>query len=662
MNKIPIEVKTDFLERLSTTPPIKAVSELIWNGLDAGADQVSVHLDLNRLDGLVGIRVQDNGDGIPFAEVRTLFGSLGDSWKKKTGRFKGRALHGKTGQGRFKAFSLGGGVAWRTVYPAPEGPMRYEIVGRANALTNLRFTDPVAANGSPCGTEVVVSGIERSLGSLLQKDAREELAKLFAAYLSQYPDIVIAYDGVVIDPAGLQSAKKDIPLDDIVLANGKTVQATVTVVEWRFPSKRIIHLCDADGVSLHETEAGPLIRAPGFDFTAYVKSGYIRELDQTGDLVLDDLHPDVAKIVQSARQAVRAHFRQRMAEQQSQIVERWKVERIYPFEEKAHLNAVEEAERQVFDIVAVNVESYLPSFEQADTRQKKFFFRLLAQALQDNPHSVQLIITEVLNLKNEEQATLAKLLEATSLSNIISSAKTVANRLDFLTGLENLLFDKETKKKLVERDQLHKILELEAWIFDEGFALSGSEKTLEQVLALHVGKLRPYNASDPVLREEGKQGRVDLMFSRMVQPRHNERDHLVVELKRPSQPINSEILSQAESYAIAVAKDPRFLTEKTRWRFIVVANTMDDHARRKAKQREKPRGLVFDDAELNIQVWAYEWTQIIANARARLQFINESLKYEASRETAKAYLAETHAQFIPVPDATGGEQTLPADV
>ena len=230
----------------------------------------------------------------------------------------------------------------------------------------------------------------------------------------------------------------------------------------------------------------------------------------------------------------------------------------------------------------------------------------------------------------------AELLRKTSFPAIITSAKTVANRLDFLVGLENLLIDKETKKKLLERDQLHKILENEAWIFDENFALSGSEERLEDVLKLHLGELGTrMDDDDPVLMEGDKQGRIDLMLSRVTQPRHDERDHLVVELKRPSQPINSKILGQVEGYAIAVAKDPRFLKEKTRWRFVVVSNDMDEHAKRKARQRDKPPGLVFDDADLNIQVWAYDWTEIIANATARLQFINASLRKEQS--TADAF-------------------------
>ncbi len=78
---------------------------------------------------------------------------------------------------------------------------------------------------------------------------------------------------------------------------------------------------------------------------------------------------------------------------------------------------------------------------------------------------------------------------------------------------------------------------------------------------------------------------------------------------------------------------------------------MDEHAKRKARQRDKPEGLVFDDAEQNIQVWAYEWEEMIANARTRLQFINQNLSYEADQDTAKTYLQKAHAKFIPVIDA-----------
>jgi hypothetical protein len=256
MNRIAIEAKRDFLERLSSTTPIKAVAELIWNGLDANAGQVSVRLEVNPLDGLETIRVTDTGFGINHDHVQALFGGLGDSWKKQKVRQAGRALHGKNGQGRFKAFALGNRVEWNTVYDSPTGRMRYQVFGRAEALTDLEYSDPTPAAGDPTGTEVVVSGIQKSLGSLQRDNARQELAKLFAVYLSQYPDLRLDYDGVRVDPTELQSGRKDFLLDEITLTDGRTAQAMVSIIEWQMKADRVLHLCDADGVSLHEKDLG----------------------------------------------------------------------------------------------------------------------------------------------------------------------------------------------------------------------------------------------------------------------------------------------------------------------------------------------------------------------------------------------------------------------
>lgn len=662
MNKIAIEAKRDFLERLASAPPLKAIGELIWNGLDAGAEKVEIKLVTNSLDGLEEIRVRDDGSGINHGQIQTLFGNLGASWKMKKNRHHGRSLHGKSGQGRFKAFALGGRVEWNTVYEESGSRFRFQVSGRATALDDLRFSGLLSANGDACGTEVVISEIEKSFGSLLGDKAAEELAKHFAVYLSQYPEVKILYDGALVDPGTIQNHKQDLPLEEIQLSNGKMVSAAVTVVEWSVPTKRVIHLCDADGVSLHEAEAGVQVRAPGFEFTAYVKSDLFRDLDKQGQLCLDELNPDVSRILHLAKQRIKGYFRQRLAEQQGQIVERWKSEQIYPFEDKSEIDPVENAERQVFDIVAVNVEAYLPAFEESDTKSKRFMFRLLAQALRQNPESVQQIITEVLSLKKEEQADLAELLDKTPLSAIISTAKTVSNRLDFLVALENLLFDKETKKKLLERDQLHKILEKEAWIFQEEFALSGSEERLEEVLQKHIGCLgkRQDGETEVTVGDDGT-GRIDLMLSRVVQPRHGEYDYLIVELKRPTKKIDDDVITQAKKYAMAVSRDERFHGIPAKWTFIAVSNEFNEFARQDSSQPDRPQGQVFRSSDGKVTVWIREWADLINSARSRLSFLNSRLAYEANRESSKAYLEKTHAKFIPVTMTPDLEEAEPED-
>lgn len=648
MTKVHVVATRDHLASLIAAKPLAALAELVWNGFDAGTDQVQVFLEFNAIGGIHAIRLRDYGNGIDFSDVETLFGSLGDSWKKNSDRQNGRALHGKNGKGRFKAFALGERVEWKTTYRQNGKMYSYKITGSAQTLDDFDTSDPIEVSNALVGTEVVVNNLLRDFHSLREDSARLELAKIFAAYLTEYPGLRLEYNGVTVDPESVQSHRGDYHLGDVELNDGTKAVVAVSIIEWSIQTDRAIHLCDANGIALHELQTGAKIRAPGFHFTAYIKSDHFRELDKLNQLGLAEMHPHVQTIVKTATSKVKEHFRRRLVEDRSKIVERWKEEKVYPYEDRSNLDPVETAERQVFDILAVNVQSYLPSFDDADVKSKKFTFQLLAQAIRQNPESVQKIIGEVLGLKKDDQDELAELLHKTPLSSIISSAKIVANRLDFLSGLESLLFDEESKKKLLERDQLHKILENEAWLFDEEFALAGSELRLEEVLNKHLDKLgRREDNPQPVEVGEGKSGRVDLMLHKVVQPRSGEYDYLIVELKRPSKKINDEVLTQIKKYAMAVAKDERFREIKTRWKFVAISNDLDDFAKREASQRGRRQGMVYDDAELNVTVWARPWADVINDARARLRFVNTQLAYEADLDSAKAYLKKTHAKFIP---------------
>jgi hypothetical protein len=153
------------------------------------------------------------------------------------------------------------------------------------------------------------------------------------------------------------------------------------------------------------------------------------------------------------------------------------------------------------------------------------------------------------------------------------------------------------------------------------------------------------------------------MLQKAVQPRTGQYDYLIVELKRPSQKINDDVLTQIKKYAIAVASDERFAGVPATWTFVAISNEMDSYAKREANQRGRPKGQVFDDSELNITVWVKEWAEVINDARSRLRFVNEQLTYEADRDSAKAYLQRAHAKFVPefnddieivvVPDSNG---------
>jgi len=84
MTEYVVEGQPDFLERQAKAQPIVAVAELIWNGLDADATEITVDLEDDQLGGLRRIVVTDNGHGIPIADAPTLFRKLGGAEGRST--------------------------------------------------------------------------------------------------------------------------------------------------------------------------------------------------------------------------------------------------------------------------------------------------------------------------------------------------------------------------------------------------------------------------------------------------------------------------------------------------------------------------------------------------------------------------------------------------
>ena len=654
MTEIQISPKQDFLDRVGSTTPVRAVAELIWNGLDAGANNVDVNFHFNGLDSLDEIVVKDDGDGIDARKVEVLFGGIGESWKRTSSRFGGRTLHGKNGEGRFKAFSLGSLIKWETTYLEDGVCKQYEITGRSCPYS-FQYSTPKQVSGVAKTVVTITNLKDKGLGELYSDSALFKFAKLFAQYLIKNPRVTVRVGGKAIDPHAFFTPVYTDTLQSVRTKDGKTYPVLLEVLEWKQSVGREISLCDSAGIELHSVEAR--LHAKDIYFTISVKSDYFTELAKENRLVLEDIDPEVDRILVQAKESSRGYFRARKAEEAANIVSQWKAEDIYPYEEKTRLTPVEIAERQMFDIVGASIEDYLPQFEAADKSQKKFTFRLLAQAIADNPESLQRIITDVLDLNKTAQDDLAELLKKTDLTSVIRSAKTVANRLDFLLGLKNLVFDKDTKKTLLERDQLHQILRNEAWIFDENFSLTASEPTLEDVLSLHLSKLgRRNDVVEDVKREDGGKGRVDLMFSLTNKPREGQMDHLIVELKRPSKKIDAEVLQQIQSYAFAVSNDPRFDKASTHWKFIAVSDELDAYAKEQAHQKERPVGQVFVSKDGRLEVWAMDWTRVIHDAEVRLEFINKSLSYRADRDSSKAYLMKKYERFLPKAKSTREER------
>lgn len=640
-----VAVNHDHLRGLTRCHPSVGIAELIWNSLDADAKRVRVWLREAPMGGVGSVEVDDDGTGIDITRVDNAFESLGGSWKAtKKVSDGGRVLHGRAGKGRFRAGSIGRFCRWSTVNRAVDGTVH--AFGVSISTDNLKDVkiDPSETERSSAvtGTRVVITEIQSPHAKALDEGVlKDRLTEEFGPFLLQYPNVRIEIQGDRLDPKALVNDEEIIQLAGLLPSKG---DVRVRLIEWKRTSERRIFLCEADGTTLTEVP----MRSHLLDgyVTAYASSEYFRTL-QVQDLAdgqveqLEEMRP----ILTAIREAVKEYVRKRLAARSRSSVERWKEEEIYPYEGEPN-DQIEAVEREVFDIVAVQVDRFLPKFTSSHKSVKKMQFSLLRRALESQPEEVAEMVNAFVGLPANERKLLFDLLKRTTLSNIIRATKIVDDRLLFLRGLEEMLADPALRAGFLEREHLHELLAKNTWIFGDAYALTVSDESLTEAVRRHVDSAKlDVSVDEPILQSDGRQGRLDLMLTRALGAPAHSREHLVIELKRPTVKDGEAIVSQVKKYARALTTDPRWIDTNTRWTFWAVTYALDEYGEGEIDQADRPRGRI--DIGKHHVAWLRTWGSLLEDCRARLHYLREALEVETKKEAGVRHLKEIYADSMP---------------
>jgi hypothetical protein len=639
---VTVGVNHDHLRGLTRCHPSVGIAELVWNALDADAKRVRVWLRDAPLGGVGSVEVDDDGCGIDVTRVDAAFGSLGGSWKaNKKVSDGGRVLHGRSGKGRFRAGGIGRLTRWQTVNRAVDGMIHSFGVTIDSSNLKDAAIDAIASELSKAatGTRVVVSEIHTPHSKAFDEDLlRERLTEEFGPYLLQYPAVVIELQGERLDPKRLIGHQEKLSLET---ASG-TIE--VKLVEWKKSSERRIFLCEPDGTTLTEVP----MRSHLLDgyVTAYASAEQFRALN-VQDLAEGQVEQleEIRPVLTAVRDAVKGYVRKRLAARSQSSVERWKEEEIYPYRGEPN-DEIEAVERQVFDIVAVQVDRFLPKFSSSAKPVKRMQFSLLRWALESQPDELAEIINALVGLPASERKLLHDLLQRTSFSNIIRATRIVDERLHFLRGLEEMLADPDLRAGFLERDHLHELLAKNTWIFGDAYALTVSDESLTEAVRRHVSSAGLEVAVDEaVLQSDERQGRVDLMLTRALGSPAHSREHLIIELKRPTVKGGEEIVAQVKRYARALASDPRWRDTNTRWTFWAVTYDLDAFGQAEINQGDRPRNLI--DKGTHHTAWLRTWGSLLEDCRGRLQYLRDALELETKKEAGIRHLKANYTSSMP---------------
>lgn len=631
-----LNVSGDFVRRLGRKP-LQAIAELVWNGLDADAVNVMVELERNDLDGLALVRVTDDGEGMSPERAGDQLVRLGGSWKRPgSTTTSGRVVHGSLGRGRFAVSSFAARATWvSTWHDVDEELWRTTVVIDAEELEKVELESRRVTTGVPGTMVTVISGSGSGGDQLLKADAGDELTALLALHLQRYPVLNVTYDGNRLDTASVIDTQRSYELP---AAPGQGEPASLVITEWLRPFPRALVICDETGAALTSGDAG--IQAPGFSFTAYLRWKGFR--DHAHDVALPEADPVVDHLLDVARAQMRKHFQARISERRAAVLDAWREEGSYPYAEPAR-DVLGIAEQQMFDVVAVAAE---PTLRQSDRSSRRLSLALIRSALRNNPEGLSEVLSQVLSLTTEQLIDLERLLKRTTLAAIVAAAKTISDRLDFIASLPTLLYDEGVADDVLEVAHLQRLIAEHTWIFGEAYTLMADDQALATVLKRHRAVLgREELDPAPVLLPDGRRGRVDVCLGRVMLDAYGRREHVVIELKRPSVVAGKRELDQIISYADAVTGDARFADDSVTWQFWLVVNDVDDYVRRRANQTGRKPGLV-EEGE-GYQVWVKRWSQVIGAAERRLAFVRDALAADVTTESGLDYLRDTYNKYLP---------------
>ena len=647
MGELVLKASDDLVERLAhESDPLKALVELIWNGIDAEAWTVTVSLDVEpNLGSIRAIHVKDDGHGISVDEVNTCFGRIGDSWKARTTRSKNdvRGIHGSFGEGRLRAFALGNRVRWNSWSNDTAGLLHeVTISGSRSERTVFRWEALIAEVGDHGTVFSAFNDEQRSLGPLQAEIAIPALRSAFAPVLLNEPRLKIIFDQVQLDPAKEIASDSEVPLP--LAQDDGFGPASLRIIEWRNGKHRMVYY-GVDAEHFTWEESGSSVEAD-FSYSAYVIWPGLRQ--RADQLAFGELAPEpLNDLWVSARAAIRDHFNARRRERRREQVQSWKDSGIYPYQGEPQTEE-ETAERTVFDVISGTLSPQIGRGNKANTR---LTLALLRDAIRHDPERLTAILHEVVSLKSDDRDALTGLLGETTLSAIIKSTNLIASRNKFLLALEHLLFDPVEASTVNERDHLHHLLEHELWIFGEGYHMMNSERGLTQLLRTHLRLSGlPQKNVRPVKRWDGKGGRVDLHLAAKSQE-HDRVRHLIVELKAPGLEIGRDELNQVEDYGNAILSNPHFHSSTAQWDIILVGTDLQNVAANRIHPQEAELGRFWAPAPVEggpqVKCYVRRWRDILDENRRRLDFFTSAMRHDPSLREGLDYVKRRYADILP---------------
>lgn len=484
-------------------------------------------------------------------------------------------------------FALGPECAGQTVADDESGRHRHSWTIFQDRLT---FDVSSAPTDAPLGTTVRVvlhqsDAILRAFAA--SQTERRSIVNGFASYLLRYHgDIAIEVDGEVLVTEEFIESSSIEDISGVPDERGAVLRHLVLSRSVDQDAPSILQFA-ANGATIVNIpiEGEPI---PGDKYLGLVDSPYLMDLTNTAKSALATVDDGFRTLEQEVRSRALRFILDERSTRTRAFIEVARERPYYPFQESPK-TILEDVSKQIYDGILVSLETGY-GISSLGAKQQRLVFSLARHLL----HSEDLadVLTSILGLTGDGVARFAELLRRTSLNSLIALSELLVDRISFLEELRELVYGK-LASQILERRQLHKIIERHAWLFGEDHNLMGSDMSLAKLLPIIESAISEPDAESEIPVGAPLLDIPDLYFLGTKWHEGGKYfQHLVVELKRPSVKIGTREVAQLKRYAREIVELSMLsqAEQAHRFTFVLVSSDVSEAVRHGEYQAGKERG------------------------------------------------------------------------
>lgn len=595
--------------------PYKCIFELIWNGLDAKANNINIYLHRTDIEGLEKICIFDDGEGIDLDNLANSFKKFNESNKKNDVE-----KHGSHGRGRLAFHRLCDDATWFTkwnsknarIYISANSISKYngELLNSSEQKEKLK--------NIKSGTFVELNNIYNDSNFPTNQNLIDSLSNEFS-----WIKILNPLKNIYLD-------EKEIPVSEHKLYERSIVidgiDFLIKAIHWsEKPSseKSYNYLVNSQN-KLIKKDLSKTNNKISFFTSCYAYSEWIDkynvdqlELENNFDAetkILKKIHSEMTKFLKEIYQNYLRHF-------VDNEIDKFDQNGYFPLYKGLNVEYANWRKAQTKKALKSIYLADPNIFNQLRSKPLKVLIRLLDKLLVINDDDAIFDVLEgALDLDDDQLKKLANQLKTTTLENIISTIDVLKRREITVHRLRELMDNHFMT--VLETPDLQKIIEANTWLFGAQYEIIGAEEDTftrtAKTLRTKIKDIDLIENSDVEDAEiEGVNRQVDLFLARKkaVFDATGNKIYkcIIVEIKKPSVSLNKKHLNQLTDYAEIISNHPGFSSDKLIFELILIGRKIskNDYLIRSQMDTLKDKsenGLVFSSGK--VKCYVKDWYTI----------------------------------------------------